>query len=167
MLHIQAKSAGHLCSMKKITYLLMTGIIITGLLSFTDKEKQTQELHTVNGLAIGGYDAVAYFTRHQAVKGDSTIQLKWSGATWYFASRENKKLFEENPAQYAPQYGGYCAYGASKGYKAQTDPTAWTIVGGKLYLNYNAKVKTVWLPDTTNRIQAANQYWESLSIKNN
>lgn len=153
--------------MKKLIYQLIAGLLITGLISFSKGEKTQTDLHTVNGIAIGGYDAVAYFTQKKALKGDSSIKFQWNGAVWYFASIENKILFEKSPEKYAPQYGGYCAYGASKGYKAKTDPTAWTIVGQKLYLNYNAQVKTVWLPDTTARIMTADQYWESLTKKNN
>jgi hypothetical protein len=151
--------------MKKSMFILVTGLLVSILVSFSSNAKAQTNQHAVNGLAIGGYDAVAYFTDQQAKKGDSSIQLEWNGAKWLFSKIENRKLFEASPDKYAPQYGGYCAYGASRGYKAQTDPTAWTIVGQKLYLNYSQKVKTAWLPDTTTRIQAANQYWEQLTNK--
>ena len=154
------------CSMKKLLSILVSGLLTTTLLAFSGYYDQQTNQNAVNGIAIAGYDAVAYFTLQNAVKGDSAIQLEWNGATWYFLSKDNRKLFEANPEKYAPQYGGYCAYGASKGYKAKTDPTAWTIVGQKLYLNYNNQVKTGWLPDTTSRIRAADTYWESLTNKN-
>jgi len=161
-----AKTRNQFCSMKKLLSLLVAGVFSATLIANPGYDPQQTNQHAVNGIAISGYDAVAYFTQQDAVKGDSAIQLDWNGATWYFSSKENRKLFAGNPEKYAPQYGGYCAYGASKGYKAKTDPIAWTVVGQKLYLNYNNQVKTIWLPDTSSRIQAADTYWKSLTNKN-
>jgi len=153
--------------MKRIQFLLTLGLLVVGLSAFTSIKAQVANQYHINGIAINGYDPVAFFRQGMALKGDSTIIMNWNGATWYFSNTENRKLFEEKPEMYAPQYGGYCAFGASKGYKAKTDPTAWTIVKGKLYLNYNSKVKEAWLPDTTARIQAADQYWNSITTKVN
>ena len=74
-------------------------------------------------------------------------------------------LYKASPEKYAPQYGGYCAYGLADGHKAPTDPTAWTISDGKLYLNYNKDVQTSWLKDKNNYIIVANKKWPGLKDK--
>ncbi len=115
-----------------------------------------------NGVAIKGYDPVAYFTEGKAVQGNDTFTYQWSGVQWKFSSQANLDSFKKNPLQYAPQYGGYCAYGCSENHKSPTDPNAFTIVNNKLYLNYNFKVKDMWIRDTTSRIKSADAYWKSL-----
>ncbi len=89
-----------------------------------------------SGVAINGYDPVAYFTMEEPVKGDAAFSSEWNGATVQFASAENKSMFDANPDKYAPLYGGYCAYAVSKGYTATTDPAAWSVVEDQLYLNF-------------------------------
>ena len=84
--------------------------------------------------AINGYDAVAYFTKEQAVKGDKTFSQNWKGANWYFSSAENLNLFKSNPEKYAPQFGGYCAFAVNKGFTANSDPNAFKIINDKLYM---------------------------------
>jgi len=121
--------------------------------------------YQTQGVAINGYDAVAYFSSQSAVKGSADFTHQWSGATWQFSTRENRDLFIANPEKYAPQFGGYCAYGVSENHKSPTDPAAFTIMDGKLYLNYNLKVKTLWLGDVKSRIAKAEQYWPSLIDK--
>ena len=117
------------------------------------------------GKAIRGYDPVAYFTESKPVPGDPKISYNHEGANWYFASEKNRDAFKANPVKYAPQYGGYCAFGTSRGYKAPTEADAWTIVDGKLYLNYNQKVRTGWDKDRTGYIEKADANWPT--IKNN
>lgn len=97
------------------------------------------------GKAIKGYDVVAYFTQGKPVEGDGDFTHKWRGATWRFASAANRDTFAAMPQKYAPQYGGYCAWGVSQGYTAPTDPEAWRIVDGKLYLNYSKGVQKQWI----------------------
>ena len=89
-------------------------------------------------VAIKGYDPVGYFKQRRAVKGSERYSLKWLGATWLFANDEHRQLFESNPTEYAPQYGGHCADGVAYGdYTANIDPEAWRIIDGKLYLNFD------------------------------
>jgi YHS domain-containing protein len=121
-----------------------------------------QKVFQQDGVAIRGYDPVAYFTEGKPVKGSENWVADWQGARWRFASQQHQELFVLNPEKYAPLYGGYCAYGASEDHLSPTDPQAWTIVGGKLYLNYNTKVRSLWVPDTVTRIPAADKYWNSL-----
>ena len=114
------------------------------------------------GTAIDGTDPVAYFTEGKPVKGSSDFEHEWNGATFHFASAENRDLFAANPEKYAPQYGGYCAWAVSQGYTASTDPEAWKIVDGKLYLNYNKDVQTRWEGDIPGHIASADANWPSV-----
>ncbi len=119
------------------------------------------------GIAIKGYDPVAYFTEKKAMAGDQSITFDWSGARWQFVSKENMELFKKNPEKYVPQYGGYCAYGISENHKSPTDPNAWTVIGDKLYLNYNLKVKELWSTDIPGRIKKADANWKTLEKETN
>ena len=114
-------------------------------------------------LALKGYDVVAYFTEGKAVEGKKEFQQEWMGAKWQFSSAANRDLFATNPAKYAPQYGGYCAFGVSEGHKAPIDPTVWTIVDGKLYLNYDGEVGKEWRQDIPGRIAKADKNWPKVS----
>jgi YHS domain-containing protein len=115
--------------------------------------------------AIQGYDPVAYFTLGKEVKGTETDTLVFQNATWHFADQANLNLFKTSPEKYMPQFGGYCAFGMSRGYKAETQPNAWTIVEGKLYLNYNTDVRQKWNEDQAGFIQKANENWAKVKQK--
>jgi YHS domain-containing protein len=112
----------------------------------------------VSGVGAGGYDVVAYFSG-QSAPGKAEITAEWNGATWRFANVQNKAAFEANPEKYAPQYGGYCAYAVSKGATAKGDPEAWTVVDGKLYLNFSTGVRETWRQDISANISAADANW--------
>ncbi|MFT4793836.1 MAG: hypothetical protein ACJAVR_003521 [Paracoccaceae bacterium] len=99
------------------------------------------------GRAIRGFDPVAYFTQGHPVPGNPDITLDWNGAQWRFASAENRDAFRADPAAYAPQYGGWCAWAMAQGSTASVDPEAWDIIGGKLYLNYSRDVQSRWRKD--------------------
>ena len=114
------------------------------------------------GAAINGYDAVAYFTESKPVRGSDDFVSDWNGATWRFASAENKATFDADPEAYAPQYGGYCAYAVANGYTAKTDPDAWSVVDNKLYLNFNKSVRTRWLADVPGHIAAGDANWPAV-----
>ena len=111
------------------------------------------------GAAIDGTDPVAYFTEGRPVTGDKSITHEWNGATWRFSTEANRDAFAANPEKYAPQYGGYCAWAVSQGYTASTDPEAWKIVDGKLYLNYSKDVQSQWEQDIPGNITAADANW--------
>jgi YHS domain-containing protein len=117
---------------------------------------------TLFGTAVKGYDVVAYFTDGKPVEGSSDHEVEWNGATWHFASAQHKNLFAKEPAKYAPQYGGFCAFGVSRGYAVGIDPEAWKIVGGKLYLNYNRDVQTEWVKDIPGYIAKADANWPKI-----
>lgn len=123
---------------------------------------KTAQVYSEGTVAIDGTDAVAYFTQSKPVRGKSSITLKWNGAVWQFSSEENRAAFAANPEAYAPQYGGYCSYAVSEGYTASTTPEAWTIVDGKLYLNYSKRVRRIWSKDIPGRITKANANWPAV-----
>jgi len=114
------------------------------------------------GVAIGGYDPVAYFTDHKPVKGDARFQHEWSGAKWRFASADHLEKFKADPTRWAPRYGGFCAYAVAKGDRVDVDPEAWAIVDGKLYLNYDLEIRKTWLEDTDGYIRRADEHWKTL-----
>ncbi|WP_438969760.1 YHS domain-containing (seleno)protein [Methylophaga sp.] len=115
-----------------------------------------------NDLAIQGYDPVAYFTQEAPTKGSSDYTATYKNAIYQFSSEQNRDLFQASPAKYAPQFGGFCAFGVTKGRKFDTDPTAWRVVDGKLYLNLNKDVQKVWLEDVPGYITDANQTWPTI-----
>lgn len=127
-------------------------------------EAQTRYFNK-SGVAINGYDPVAYFTDNKPVEGSKQFSYSWEGAEWHFRNQQNLDTFKQNPEKYAPQFGGYCAYGVSEDHKSPTQPEAFTIVDQKLYLNYNMKVKELWMKDTKGRIEKAEGNWVTLKDK--
>ena len=115
-----------------------------------------------NDLAIQGYDPVAYFTQEKPTIGSNDFTATYKNAIYLFSSEQNRDLFRASPAKYTPQFGGFCAYGVTKGRKFDTDPTAWRVVDGKLYLNLNKDVQKVWLADVPGYITNANQTWPTI-----
>ncbi len=115
--------------------------------------------------AINGYDTVAYFTVGKPVKGLDNFVTDWMGAKWKFASQANLDLFKASPEKYAPQYGGYCAYGVTQGYLVKVEPDQFTIRDGKLYLNYDADVQAKWLKDPAGYIKDADGKFSGLLKK--
>lgn len=115
-----------------------------------------------SGVAIGGYDPVAYFDG-APMKGKAEYATEWQGATWHFATAANRDAFIAEPGKYAPQYGGWCAYGAAEGYAAEVDPEeAWTIHEGKLYLNWDASVKRDWSEDIPGHLAQSEANWPDI-----
>ncbi len=117
---------------------------------------------TAQGVAIHGYDPVAYFAVGKPVKGDDTLHYQWSNATWLFANANNRQAFIDSPTKYAPQFGGFCAYAASSGHFADTEPDAWSIVNDKLYLNYNQSVRGIWNSNRKTFIRKAEEHWPTM-----
>lgn len=123
---------------------------------------QSVTYYNEKGLAVKGYDVVAYFSDHAPVEGSKDFSYNWEGVEWRFKNQANLDAFKANPASYAPEFGGYCAYGVSENHKAPTDPAAFTVLNNKLYLNYSLDVKKMWLKDTNGRIKKANENWKTL-----
>jgi YHS domain-containing protein len=154
--------------------MLMKNLLVRGLLAAavvssplavpTAAMAASSEIYTpiLSNLALGGYDAVAYFDAGMPVKGDARFQTEWKGAQFRFTSAAHLAKFRANPAAYAPQFGGYCAWAVAEGHLASGDPLAWRVVNGKLYLNYNADVQARWAKDVPGNISRANRNWPSV-----
>ncbi len=121
------------------------------------------KLNAQAGLAIKGYDPVAYLADGRAVQGSPQFTYKWNGVEWRFTSAAHRDQFAAAPEKYTPQFGGFCAYAASKGYVADTDPTAFTVVDGRLYLNFSHQVMGTWRQDIPGNVAKANGHWPRLS----
>jgi YHS domain-containing protein len=143
------------------TLLLFAGTVVSTVLA----DQPGVFTGIVKGVAVGGYDPVAYFAEGKPVKGRQDIALEHEGVTWRFASDANRDAFKAEPAKFAPQYGGYCAWAVSRGYTAKGDPNAWSVVGGKLYLNYNLSVKRDWEKDTPGNISKGDGNWPKVLAK--
>jgi YHS domain-containing protein len=117
------------------------------------------------GLALQGYDAVAYFTDGQPKKGDPKFKTKLNGVTYYFASADHLKKFKANPETYQPQFGGFCAMGAAMGKKFEGDPNVWKVVDNKLFLNFNPDVSKRWNQDIPGNIARADENWPQIKEK--
>ena len=116
-----------------------------------------------SGVAIVGYDTVAYFTEGRAVKGKKEFEFVWQDARWWFSSAAHRDLFAANPVRYAPKFGGHCAMGMSMNKKVAADPEAWTIVDGKLYIKFNKASRDRWRKDITANIKKAEKVWAELN----
>jgi YHS domain-containing protein len=116
-----------------------------------------------DGAALRGYDPVAYFREMRPVKGSAEHTAQYKGSTFHFSSRANRDDFAASPEKFAPQYGGFCAYGTAGGYKAATDPAQFSVIDGKLYLNYNRDVQAKWKSDLPGYIAKADQKWPDVS----
>ncbi len=121
------------------------------------------EVFEHNGVALRGHDPVAYFANNKPVKGVAEHQAQYKGATFHFASKANREAFMATPEKYAPQYGGFCAFGMAGGYKAATDPAVFSVVDGKLYLNYNRDVQKQWSSDIPGLVGKADKNWPTVS----
>lgn len=115
--------------------------------------------------ALEGYDPVAYFTQNKAVRGDGFIKSEFEGQTYLFATKDDKELFDKNPSKYAPQYGGWCAFGVSVNKKFHADPRAFVVHKDKLYVNVNADILKKFKEDLTGNIKKAENNWSQIKEK--
>lgn len=118
-----------------------------------------------SGVAIHGYDPVAYFADGHPESGDPRYTFHWMDAEWRFSSAAHRDAFAKRPEKYAPSYGGFCAYAASYGQTADVDPTAWTIIDGRLYLNYSPRIKQIWQPRAAEFIEDADAQWPEVEAE--
>ncbi len=129
---------------------LVVLIIAIGAFAVTKKVSPVSwglwgDVNASSGLALKGYDPVAYFEVGEPTACDSRISYQWSGSTWQFSSAANRDLFAQSPESYAPQFGGFCSFAVSKGVTADISPSAWHISDGALYLFADENVKTDWV----------------------
>ena len=147
--------------MKKIILtLLAAGLVLPALA----ENKSLLNLDK-SGVAIQGYDPVAFFTDGRPVKGDSKFLAKHDGAIYFFASKEHKDMFNLEPAKYEPSFGGYCAYGVSRNKLVEIDVDAFQIVDGRLLLQYSKGVRDDFNKDRNGNLAKANANWPGLVEK--
>ena len=120
---------------------------------------------TPTGLALQGYDPVAYFTLGEPTKGNWKITSVYEDATYRFANEEHKAAFEADPQAFLPEYGGYCAFGAAMGFKFDGDPEYWKIVDGELFLNLSKDIQVRWEEDIPGLVERADTNWETIAQK--
>jgi YHS domain-containing protein len=118
-----------------------------------------------SNVALQGYDPVAYFTRGQAVRGDRRISAEHNGVTYHFSNADDKAMFLARPDKYAPQYGGFCAYGTAHDLKLTGDPELWDIVDGKLYLVSNPEAMRAWQQERPSYISRADAIWARIQAR--
>ena len=147
--------------MKFLSFIKLPAIIFISLFIMVS-QVSAASVNLSGGVAIQGYDPVAYFTDNVAVKGSDAITINHEGATYQFASEAHKQAFVSNPEKYVPQYGGYCAFAVAHGSKASIHPDKFTIVNDKLYLNLNGSVQSMWRKDTSSFISRADDNWPSI-----
>ncbi|WP_259014632.1 YHS domain-containing (seleno)protein [Emticicia fluvialis] len=147
----------------KRSYLII--IILVGLIgqALAQPNTRARQFNLENGLAIQGYDPVAYFNEHKAIKGNKQWNTSYEGASYWFGSPANKETFLKDPKKYEPQYGGWCAYAmGATGEKVEIDPETFKILNGKLYLFYHSWVNNTlpkWNKDEANLKQKADKNW--------
>lgn len=135
----------------------LTGLLISSI-SFAGIDVEVDD----NSVILAGYDAVAYFTQNEAVEGSAKFTAVHNDAIYYFSSKKNRNTFNDNPEQYAPQFGGFCSYGTSLGKKLAVNGKAFEIIDGKLYVNKSEGVHETWSEDKEANIVKANAYWPNI-----
>ncbi|PWQ95680.1 YHS domain-containing (seleno)protein [Leucothrix arctica] len=136
------------------TLVLLSGMLVSSL-SFAGIATDTND----NDVILSGYDTVSYFTKEAPVQGKSDISAVYNGAIYHFTSEDNRDAFKADPAKYAPQYGGFCAFGTSISQKIPVDPTIYEVLDGKLYVQSGAKAMELWVPEKVSRITSADKIW--------
>ena len=138
-------------------------LLIPMLALFAPQASAFEEINKsyFGGVALGGYDAVAYFTDARALKGDKSHSVEWKGATWLFSSDANRRLFTASPDMFAPQYGGHCSNQMSLSNLSDIDPEVWRVIDGKLYLFGHEAGRIRWKSETQTRISDADQHWRT------
>ena len=152
--------------MKRIVLFFMLTALGAGIQAQDQGPLRKKQFNLNDGLAISGYDPVAYFIQNKAVKGSRENAVAYEGVTYYFSSAANKEEFKKNPAKYEPEYGGWCSYAmGAKGEKVEVDPKTFKIVNGKLNLFYNKffnNTLTDWNKDEANLKKKADANWSKI-----
>lgn len=144
---------------------LVTSIALASLSLGSLQAKDVSVSIDDNAVILAGYDAVSYFTKNTAVKGSKKYTSVHNNSIYQFSSAKNRDLFNKAPDKYAPQYGGYCAYGAALGKKFEVDGESFEIVDNKLYVNKDPEVYKLWDKEEAKNIKAANKAWPKIKDK--
>lgn len=149
----------------KTKHFFLTLLLVAPLFVYSQALQRSKQFNLENGLAIQGYDPVAYFTQNKAIEGSKQFSAVFEGITYRFSSAANKELFVKDPKKYEPQYGGWCAYAmGATGEKVEIDPETFKILNGRLYLFYHSwtnNTLTKWNKDEPNLKSKADKSWTS------
>ena len=155
--------------MKSVKYIGITLFVLVILIIGFAKMERITPISMVNQdalntgmfskVVINGYDAVSYQVNEKPLPGNENIFSEWKGGKWLFSSEENKSLFESDPNQYAPLFGGYCVYAISKGVTANTDPEVYEVMDGKLILFAAEDVHVEWMKDPVGNLEECTLMW--------
>jgi YHS domain-containing protein len=138
-------------------------LMLATLIAPGARAESSSDVNTIGGIALHGFDPVAYFTQNKAVLGSPHFTATYHGVTYEFASKEAQASFQANPEKYVPQYGGFCAFATSRGIKADADPHEFAISNGKLYVNNNAQALTLFQEDVPGNIEKADHNWPDVA----
>lgn len=139
---------------------LLALFLAASMVTFAHAQKPKES--AAEKIAIKGYDTVAYFTKGAALKGKKEFQFAWEDRKWLFESTAHREAFAANPERYAPQYSALCAMGMAEGFVNEVDPEQWTIVDGKLYLNFNRIRRDQFRQNLNENIRKADQNWQTI-----
>nr|WP_321455983.1 YHS domain-containing (seleno)protein [uncultured Cohaesibacter sp.] len=150
--------------MRYAVFLLLILINAVSLSSSAQASAQSRRIVTDanSGYAIYGYDPVAYYTDHAAIRGDREHELVWNGVSWLFASRANKEVFAHSPEVYAPQYGGHGALAMARGYASDSNPNVWAIYRNRLFLFYSYTARAAWAEAVDLHVERADGQWPNI-----
>jgi len=154
---------------KFLLLLSLIAIFTTALitLSACSREPDSSVTLNISEIAINGYDPVSYFNERKPSRGTEEYVFVWNNTKYQFSCKENLELFKNNPARYAPQHDGYCAFAMSRGDYSRVDPESYAIVNDKLYLTFDRDIRSTWLYDKENYIKKADRIWQESKLKNN
>jgi YHS domain-containing protein len=155
----------HTSLLRRLTQVACLLVLGAGLAAQAHAQSRTLLNLDKSSLAVQGYDVVAYFTEGKPAKGNPQFASSHGGGTYHFASAEHKATFDKEPAKYAPQFGGYCAWAVSKNSLAKIEPDAFQIVGGRLLLQYDTSIREKFSKDTTGNLAKADGNWPGLVAK--
>nr|WP_316656114.1 YHS domain-containing (seleno)protein [uncultured Gellertiella sp.] len=155
---------------RRLVGFALAGAVLSGALGLTVAPASAQSRtggivnQMIAGMGLKGYDPVNYFTDGKPAKGADKITYDWHGATWHFVSEEHRAAFIKNPKHFAPQYGGFCAWGVAHGKLFDVDPEhGWALANDKLYVNLNADILTAWTKEQKKFIADGNRNWPKLN----
>ncbi len=154
--------------MSKLVYIVVvaaTFLVVFGVGFLWASGSPESVVNERDGVAIKGYDPVAYFIKGEAVEGSEEFTVEYEDAVWQFSSPEHRDLFLADPEKYAPAYGGYCAWAVSNGDFADIDPEQWVIHEGTLYLNFDARTNRRFNEDLPGNIQKAESNWPEMKSR--
>jgi YHS domain-containing protein len=152
-------------AMSRLAHLIRTSLVAAALLVSGIAHADNPPIMVDDaGIALKGYDTVAYFSDGRPEPGSPEFSYEWNGATWLFTSAEHRDAFAADPERYAPQFGGYCAYAVAMDHVQQADPKIWAIVDDKLYLNLGPGAQAKWQADISGNIVRASNNWPAALI---